>query len=92
MPEAAVVINATSLGMVGKPELTIDLNPLSEKTLVTDLVYNPLKTQLLTRAAEKGCRTVDGIGMLIHQAVPGFARWFNVQPTVDITIRDILLS
>ncbi len=92
LPDAATVINATSSGMVGKQELKIDLKPLSNKTLVTDLVYNPCKTQFLTQATEKGCRTVDGIGMLIHQAVPGFARWFNVQPTVDITLRDMLLS
>ena len=91
LPDAAIVINATSLGMVGKPQLTIDLKPLSTNTLVTDLVYNPLKTHLLIQAEKKGCRTVDGIGMLIHQAVPGFTRWFNVQPTVDTDSRDILL-
>ena len=92
LPDAATVVNATSLGMVGKPELTIDLKPLSTNTLVTDLVYNPLKTHLLIQAEKKGCRTVDGIGMLIHQAVPGFARWFNKQPTVDTDLRDMLLS
>ena len=92
LPDAATVINATSLGMVGKPELTIDLKPLSNKTLVTDLVYNPIETHLLTQARERGCRTVDGVGMLIHQAVPGFSRWFNVQPTVDTALRDLLLS
>ena len=91
LPDAATVINATSLGMIGKPELTIDLKPLSTSTLVTDLVYTPLKTHLLIQAEKKGCRTVDGIGMLIHQAVPGFARWFNLQPTVDNDLRDMLL-
>ena len=92
LPGAAMVINATPLGMVGKPELTIDLKPLSTNTLVTDLVYSPLKTRLLTQAEQKGCRTVDGIGMLIHQAVPGFARWFNLQPIVDSDSRKMLLS
>ena len=92
LPDAATVINATSLGMVGKPELTIDLKPLSHNTLVTDLIYNPLKTRLLIQAEKKGCRTVDGIGMLIHQAVPGFARWFNLQPSIDNDLRDMLLS
>ena len=92
LPDAATVINATSLGMIGKPELTIDLKPLSTSTLVTDLVYTPLKTHLLIQAEKKGCRTVDGIGMLIHQAVPGFARWFNLQPSIDNDLRDMLLS
>ena len=92
MPDAATVINATALGMAGNPELTIDLKPLSANTLVTDLVYNPVKTRLLIQAEKKGCRTVDGIGMLIHQAVPGFVRWFNLQPTVDNDLREMLLS
>ena len=92
LPDAATVINATSLGMVGKPELTIDLKPLSRNTLVTDLIYNPHKTHLLIQAEKKGCRIVDGIGMLIHQAVPGFARWFNLQPSIDNELRDMLLS
>ncbi len=92
LPNAETLINATSLGMFGKPELTIDLKPLSSKTLVVDLVYNPLKTHLLTQAAKKGCPIVDGIGMLIHQAVPGFSRWFNVQPTIDTALRNMLLS
>ena len=92
LPDASTVINATALGMAGNPELTIDLKPLSANTLVTDLVYNPVKTRLLIQAEKKGCRTVDGIGMLIHQAVPGFVRWFNLQPTVDNDLRDMLLS
>ena len=89
---ATTVVNATSLGMIGKPEMAIDLKPLTKKSLVTDLVYTPLQTPLLIQAAQKGCRTVDGIGMLIHQAVPGFTRWFKTQPIVDKAVRELLLT
>ena len=89
---ATTVVNATSLGMIGKPEMAIDLKPLTKKSLITDLVYTPLQTPLLIQAAQKGCRTVDGIGMLIHQAVPGFTRWFKTQPIVDKAVRELLLT
>jgi shikimate dehydrogenase len=85
--DAALVVNTTPLGMVGKPELRVPLDGLRAETVVTDLVYAPLKTQLLQRAAEAGCRTVDGLGMLLHQAVPGFERWFGPRPEVDVATR-----
>ena len=88
----ATLVNATSLGMVGKPKLLLDLEELSRKTLVSDLVYTPLETDLLRVAKKKGCRTVDGLGMLINQAVPGFSRWFGITPSVDQTTRDIIMT
>lgn len=85
--DAALVVNTTPLGMVGKPELRVPLDGLRAETVVTDLVYAPLKTRLLETAAEAGCRTVDGLGMLLHQAVPGFERWFGPRPEVDVATR-----
>lgn len=89
---AHTLVNTTSLGMTGKSALTISLDKLNPETLVTDIVYSPLETELLKAARSKGCRVVDGLGMLIHQAVPGFQRWFGQKPVVDQAIRDILLA
>jgi len=88
---AALVVNATSLGMVGKPELRVPLDGLSSDTVVTDLVYAPLKTRLLQVGEETGCTVVDGLGMLLHQAVPGFERWFGHKPDVDAATRAAVL-
>ena len=85
--EAALVVNTTSLGMLGKPPLRVPLDGLQKAAVVTDLVYAPLKTRLLAEAEEIGCTTVDGLGMLLHQAVPAFERWFGVRPTVDSATR-----
>ncbi|MCA0870438.1 shikimate dehydrogenase [Seohaeicola saemankumensis] len=85
--EARLVVNTTSLGMVGKPEMRVPLDGLRSDAVVTDLVYTPLKTRLLQVAEEAGCTTVDGLGMLLHQAVPGFERWFGVRPEVDKATR-----
>lgn len=84
---ATLVVNTTSLGMMGKPPLRVPLDGLRAGTLVTDLVYAPLKTKFLEVAEEMGCKTVDGLGMLLHQAVPGFERWFGVRPVVDAATR-----
>lgn len=84
---AGLVVNTTSLGMVGKPELRVPLDGLEAHTVVTDLIYAPLKTGLLQAAEEVGCTTVDGLGMLLHQAVPGFERWFGQRPEVDNATR-----
>ncbi len=92
LEDAATVVNTTSLGMVGKPEFRIPLDALSPKALVTDLVYAPLKTHFLTEAEAMGCTTVDGLGMLLHQAVPGFERWFGKKPEVDQATRDWVLA
>jgi len=75
------------LGMVGKPEMRVPLDALPPSAVVTDLVYAPLQTRLLKTADEIGCVTVDGLGMLLHQAVPAFERWFGVRPTVDAATR-----
>lgn len=87
MEEAGLVVNTTSLGMVGNPEMRVPLDGLRKGTVVTDLVYTPLKTHLLQTAEQAGCITVDGLGMLLHQAVPGFERWFGVRPEVDTATR-----
>ena len=87
MEHAALVVNTTSLGMIGKGELRVPLDGLRRGTVVTDLVYTPLRTQLLETATEMGCVTVDGLGMLLHQAVPAFERWFGLRPEVDSATR-----
>ncbi len=91
LEEAALVVNTTSLGMVGKPELRVPLDGLQPGTVVTDLVYTPLRTRLLQTAEAAGCRTVDGLGMLLYQAVPGFERWFGIRPEVDNATRAAVL-
>ncbi|EDM73117.1 shikimate 5-dehydrogenase [Roseobacter sp. AzwK-3b] len=87
LEEAVTVVNTTSLGMIGKPPLRVPLDGLRKDAVVTDLVYAPLKTRLLAEAEEAGCVTVDGLGMLLYQAVPGFERWFGVRPVVDSATR-----
>jgi shikimate dehydrogenase len=82
-----LLINATSLGMTGKPALDIDLAALPADAIVADIVYSPLETPLLAAARAKGNPTVDGLGMLLHQAVPGFARWFGIRPEVTPELR-----
>jgi shikimate dehydrogenase len=89
---ATTVVNTTSLGMVGSPELRVPLDGLQPGTVVTDLVYNPLRTHLLDEAEKAGCTVVDGLGMLLHQGVPGFERWFGVRPEVDQATRDAVLA
>lgn len=88
---AALVVNTTSLGMDGQEEARLPLDALAPGTIVTDVVYTPLMTPLLTAAAERGCRVVDGLGMLLHQAVPGFERWFGRRPEVDEATRAAVL-
>ena len=89
---AVTVINTTSLGMVGKPDFRVPLDALDKSALVSDLVYNPLQTQLLRDAKSRGCTTVDGLGMLLHQAAPGFERWFGQRPDVDDATRNAVLG
>lgn len=89
---SATVVNTTSLGMTGKPDLVLPLGSLSPHALVTDLVYTPLKTQFLIEAEERGSTVVDGLGMLLHQAAPGFERWFGQRPDVDDATRAAVLS
>jgi shikimate dehydrogenase len=87
-----LLVNTTSLGMGGTAMPELDLGRMSESAVVTDIVYVPLETPLLARAREAGLATVDGLGMLLHQAVPGFERWFGVRPTVDAELRRHVLS
>ena len=89
---AATVVNTTSLGMVGKPELKVSLAALDPAAVVNDLVYAPLRTPFLEAAAERGALTVDGLGMLLHQAAPGFERWFGLRPVVDAGLRHAVLN
>ena len=89
---AALVINSTSLGMAGKPDFRVPLDALDPGALVTDLVYTPLMTQFLIEAQDRGAQVVDGLGMLLHQAAPGFERWFNHRPQVDDATRAAVLG
>ena len=87
LAEAGLVVNTTSLGMAGQPALALDLGRLRPDAVVADIVYVPLDTPLLAAARARGLRTVDGLGMLLHQAVPGFARWFGQIPQVTQDLR-----
>jgi len=86
------LVNATSLGMQGQQELDLDLDELPRDALVTDLVYTPLETRLLAAARARGNPVVDGLGMLLHQAAPGFERWFGRAPQVDGDLRKAVLG
>mgnify|MGYP002628313705 CR=1 FL=1 len=88
---AVTVVNTSSLGMVGKPDFRVPLDALSPNAVVSDLVYTPLETTLLRKAREIGCTTVDGLGMLLHQAAPAFERWFGRRPEIDDDLREIML-
>ena len=90
LARADLLVNTTTLGMAGKPPLEIDLSKLKRSALVCDIVYVPLQTRLLADALALGHGTIDGLGMLLHQAVPGFARWFGVRPTVTPGLRALL--
>jgi shikimate dehydrogenase len=89
---AGLLVNTTTLGMKGENDVEIDLSPLPQTALVTDIVYTPLETGLLRRAREAGHETVDGLGMLLHQAVPGFEAWFGVRPEVTEELRRLVLA
>jgi len=82
-----LLINTTNLGMTGQAPLEIDLAALPADAVVADIVYNPLETKLLAAARARGLATVDGLGMLLHQAVPGFERWFGVRPEVTADLK-----
>ncbi len=92
LEEGTTLVNTTSLGMTGKSELRVPMDGLRKETVVTDLVYTPLTTNFLRTANEMGCVTVDGLGMLLHQAVPGFERWFGRRPVVDDETRRVVLG
>jgi len=89
---AALLVNTTTLGMTGQSPLTLDLSALPLDTLVTDIVYTPLQTDLLARAQARGNPVVDGLGMLLHQARPGFKAWFGFEPDVSAALRAYVLE
>ena len=89
---ATTVVNTTSLGMTGKPEFRVPLDALTPGAVVNDLVYAPLRTAFLAEAEARGCIIVDGLGMLLHQAAPGFERWFGTRPEVDEAARQAALA
>ena len=86
------IINTTSLGMAGQPELNISFAAAPRSAIAADIVYNPLVTPFLREAAAAGLVTVDGLGMLLHQAVPGFRQWFDHSPEVDAALRQAVLA
>lgn len=90
--DADLIVNTTSLGMEGKQALEIDLASAKLDALVTDIVYVPLETPLLHAARACGLKTADGLGMLLHQAVPGFEHWFGKRPEVTAELRDLVLA
>lgn len=92
LDDAETAVNTTSLGMVGKPDFRVPLDGFKSSAVVTDLVYTPLRTHFLDEAEKSGCVTVDGLGMLLHQAVPGFERWFGMRPEVDEGLRSAVLG
>jgi len=91
-PQANLLVNTTSLGMTGKPPLELDINTLAKRAVVVDIVYAPLETDLLRAAKQQGHETVDGLGMLLHQAVRGFELWFDVKPEVTPQLRDLIIA
>jgi shikimate dehydrogenase len=92
LADASLLVNTTSLGMAGQAPLAIGLDRLPREALVADIVYVPIETELLREARERGNPTVDGLGMLLHQAVPGFERWFGVRPRVTDELRRLVLA
>lgn len=89
---ADLLVNTTSLGMAGQPPLALDLRALNDDVVVCDIVYVPLDTALLRGARARGLRAVGGLGMLLHQAVPGFARWFGATPAVTPALREAIAA
>lgn len=87
-----LVVNATSLGMEGGPDWRWEIPALPSTTIATDLIYTPLVTPFLAAAKASGARIVDGLGMLLHQGVPGFERWFGLTPEVTPELRELVLT
>ena len=92
LQDIALLVNTTSQGMQGQPALDLDLEGLAPAALVNDIVYTPLETPLLAAARARGNQTVDGLGMLLHQARPGFSAWFGVNPDVTDELRAMMLE
>lgn len=92
LQDCGLLVNTTSLGMTGQPALEMSLDRLPDFAGVMDIVYAPLKTPLLQAAENRGLRAIDGLGMLLHQAVPSFAAWFGVTPEVTPALRKLVAA
>lgn len=92
LKDAGLLVNTTQLGQAGQAALELDLKNLPTDAVVDDIVYVPLESNLLAGARARGNAVVDGIGMLLHQARPGFKAWFGVEPEVDTALRDFVLA
>lgn len=92
MKGAGLFVNTTSLGMEGEEAPSIDFSALRSDAVVTDIVYVPLVTPILAQARSQGFATVDGLGMLLHQAVPGFQKWFGQRPSVTEALRALIIA
>jgi shikimate dehydrogenase len=92
LADQALIVNTTSLGMIGHDRLVLDLGRAAATAAVSDIVYVPLETPLVTEAKTRGLKTAPGLGMLLHQAVPGFAAWFGVTPVVDEALYDFVAA
>jgi shikimate dehydrogenase len=90
--DAGLIINTTSLGMKGEGEIALDFTKVNANALITDIVYVPLMTPFLIAAQQAGLKTADGLGMLLHQAVPGFEKWFGVRPQVTAELRNLIIA
>ena len=90
LSQADLLVNASTLGMQGQPPLDIDLEVLPEDAVVSDIVYVPLRTPLVEAARARGLPAVEGLGMLLHQAVPAFERWFGRRPEVTTELRALV--
>jgi shikimate dehydrogenase len=90
--EAGLLVNTTSLGMEGHAPMEFDFSHANNGALATDIVYAPLETPFLKLTKSAGLKTCDGLGMLLHQAAPGFERWFGRRPEVDDALRDIVIA
>lgn len=90
--DSAVLVNTTTIGMNGAGTLDLDLAGFDPECVVSDIVYVPLETELLRKAKSQGLRTVDGLGMLLHQGVPGFEKWFGVRPEVTDELRNLIVG
>ena len=92
LKDAGLAVNSSTLGMAGAPPINIDLSAIGINAVVCDIVYHPLETDLLKQARRGGWKAVDGLGMLLHQAVPGFEKWFAVRPKVSPGLREKVLA
>ena len=92
LTSCGLLVNTTTLGMSGQPPLDIDIAGLSRPGIVCDIVYTPLETELLMQARRLGLHVADGLGMLLHQAVPGFEKWFGIRPEVTPELRALLIA